>query len=297
MSSPGGAAEAEVVPLWPQPGPPRALRGLYLELRLHERGGRARPFVYGSFVASLDGRIATEGGHDRGDPLDGLKSRTDFRLFRELHAQADCVITHGGYLRALAAGQLGNMLRVDAASGAADLLAWRDATGLPQQPAIAIASRSLDFPLPTPWLTSGQRWYVATVSDAEPRRVRALEQAGAEVWIAGERRVEGDRLAAALGARGHRSLYLLAGPMLLESMLRHRRLDRLFLTLRHRLLGGETFHTMIAGPRLGSEGDLALCSLHLDPEGGQLFAELAPMHDTGAASCDARARCYDPPPS
>lgn len=274
-----GAVASLVQPLWPEPGAPRALFGLYLDLRLHERGTTDAPFVYASFVSSLDGRIATGTAADGEDPLAGLKSRNDFRLFRELHAQADCLITHGGYLRALAAGRLGNMLRVDGVPGDDDLPAWRAAHGLPPQPAIAIASRTLDFPAPSSWMAPGQRWYVATVERADRGRMRALEAAGAEVWVAGEDRVAGGALADALAARGHRSLYLLAGPMMLESMLRDRRLGRLFLTLRHRLLGGEPFHTMIQGAPLGAAGELALRSLYLDPGaqgiGGQWFAELA----------------------
>ena len=35
-----------------------SLRGLYLAHRLHELGLPERPFVYGNFVSSWDGRIA-----------------------------------------------------------------------------------------------------------------------------------------------------------------------------------------------------------------------------------------------
>src|SRR5678816_3225459 len=102
---------ADVLPLYPEAGAARALEGLYLEQRLHELGTVAAPFVYGSFVSSLDGRIAlAEPGSP--DVLEGLASPNDFRLFQELHAQADCLITNAGYLRALAQGRLGNVLQV-----------------------------------------------------------------------------------------------------------------------------------------------------------------------------------------
>src|SRR3954463_269764 len=138
---------AQVLPLYPATSAARPLAGLYLEHRLHELGSTAAPFVYGSFVSSLDGRIAVEDttGSANGS-LQGLTNANDFRLFRELHAQADCLITHGGYLRALAAGKLGNVLQVNAGGRSADLAQWREENGLPAQPAIVVASASLDFP-------------------------------------------------------------------------------------------------------------------------------------------------------
>jgi hypothetical protein len=71
---------------------------------------------------------------------------------------------------------------------------------------------------------------------------------------------------------------------MLDTMLRDRQLSRLYLTLRHRLLGGKNFHNMIAGPRLGEAGDLILRTLYYDRgQGygeGQWFArfECRPRH-------------------
>jgi riboflavin biosynthesis pyrimidine reductase len=101
------------------------------------------------------------------------------------------------------------------------------------------------------------------------------------VLIAGDGAwVEGDALTDALGQLGYRSLFLLAGPRMLETMLRQGRLSRLFLTLVHRLVGGEAAQTMISGGALGSAGRLNLKSLHHDPAGpdgmGQWFAEFEP---------------------
>src|SRR5262245_46382277 len=126
-----------------------SLRGLYLAHRVHELGVPGRPFVYGNFVSSWDGRIALR------DPRSGesrlpeeLVSGSDLRLLLELHAQADCLITHGGYMRAIAQGRLDDLLQVGTVKGHEDLAAWREAQGLAPQPAICIASSSLDFPFP-----------------------------------------------------------------------------------------------------------------------------------------------------
>ena len=267
---------ANVLPLYPEAGAARPLAGLYLEQRLHELGSARSPFVYGSFVSSLDGRIAlTE--PDGADVLEGLASPNDFRLVQELHAQADCLITNAGYLRALAQGSLGNMLQVSAP----ELLEWREQSGLAPQPAIAIVSHSLDFPLHPSIAEHRQPLYIVTGTRADPLRVEAMRNRGVEIIFAGDgTMVEGAPLVSALGALGYKCLYLLAGPKILETMLRDRQLARLYLTIRHRLLGGERFHTMIEGPRLDETGMLALRALYLDPghsEGvGQWFAQFEP---------------------
>lgn len=261
----------QVLPLYPAGGKPRPLKGLYLDHQLHEAGSAQSPLVYGSFVSSLDGRIAVaEPGDAHKDVLKGLSTPADFRLFQELQTQADCLITHGGYLRALAEGRLGNVLQITAT----DLVRWRKRNGLAPQPAIAIASASLDFPLHASILEHRQPLYIATGRRADPSRVRALRDRGYQVIVAGkDTLVEGAPLVRALGELGYRSLYLLAGPKMLETMLRDRQLARLYLTIRHRLLGGEHFSTLTEGRRLGKAGELAVRALYQDTEGAQWFAQ------------------------
>src|SRR6516165_3228304 len=125
----------QVLPLYPAGQQPRPLQGLYLEHRLHEIGSAAAPFVYANFVSSLDGRIAVmDEGRSGEAVMAGLANPNDFRLLQELEAQADCLITHGGYLRALEQGQFGNVLQITAS----DLAQWRKDNGLQPQPAIVI---------------------------------------------------------------------------------------------------------------------------------------------------------------
>jgi riboflavin biosynthesis pyrimidine reductase len=266
--------------LFPAPQEEVPLAGTYLAQRLHLRGSEAAPFVYANFVASLDGRIALKdpsGGPGR--VPDSIISGNDFRLLLELEAQADCLVTHAGYLREIAAGRLDDILTVGAPEGSGDLARWRAAEGLAPQPAVAIASASLDFSLP-PSL-AGRRVIVATGAEAPRARRAALQEAGCEVILAGAGRgVEGAALTDALGARGFRNLFLLAGPRMLDTMLRGRVLARLYVTIAHRLLGGEAIHTMLAGPALGPEGRLRLGALYYDPTApdgaGQFFAQFEP---------------------
>jgi riboflavin biosynthesis pyrimidine reductase len=269
--------------LHPNFAPDQPLRGLYLAHRLHELGRPDLPFVYGNFVSSLDGRIALRapsGGASYVPPA--LMSTSDFRLLLELHAQADCLIIHGGYLRAVAEGRLDDILQVGMIAGHEDLAAWRVAQGLRPQPAICIASGSLDFPFPESIWRHGQQVFVATGKAADAARVRQLERQGHEVIFAGEgASVEGRPLADALARKGLGSAFLLAGPRMLETMLRDGVLSRLYVTITHQLLGGEAFHSLIEGPEMGAAGRLKLKSLFLDPslpEGtGQFFAQFEPL--------------------
>jgi riboflavin biosynthesis pyrimidine reductase len=260
-----------------------SLRGLYLAEELHTLGVPGLPFVYGDFVTSLDGRIALR------DPISGeshlpeaLTSDSDLRLLLELHAQADCLVTHGGYLRAIARKQLDDILQVGVVPGHQDLASWRQAHGLRPQPAICIASASLDFPFPDSVRRNQQQVFVVTGRQADAVRRRELEREGCEVVVAGEGSdVEGKPLVATLADRGFRSAFLLAGPRMLETMMRDAVLSRLYVTLTHRLLGGENFRSMIEGPLLQGAGRLNLTTLYLDSSSsngtGQFFARFEPL--------------------
>jgi riboflavin biosynthesis pyrimidine reductase len=259
------------------------VRGLYLAHRLHEHGLGDLPFVYGDFVSSLDGRIALRDAASGQSHLpQALTSDTDLRLLLELHAQADCLITHGGYLRAIAEKRLDDILQVGTIAGHEDLAAWRQEHGLPAQPAICIASASLDFPFPESVKQHRQRVLVATGRQTDPARRRQLEREGCEVVIAGEGSyVEGGPLVGALARQGFRNAFLLAGPRMLETMLRDGVLSRLYVTLTHRLLGGESFHSMIEGAQMQAAGRLKLAALYLESESsngtGQFFAQFEPL--------------------
>ena len=271
------------------PGPPQdaAVEGAYLGHALHRQGSAAQPFVYADFVSSLDGRIAVDDttGESRLPPA--LRSANDLRLLFELMAQADCLVTHGGYLRAIAAGRLDDVLQVGVRAGTEDLARWRKASGLAPQPAVAIASASLDFALPASLAQHGQPIMVATGAGAPPDKVAALRAQGCAVFVAGRGKyVEGGPLTRELSKRGFRSLFLLAGPRMLETMLRDRMLARLYLTMAHCVLGGAAFHTLTAGPELGTAGQLKLSALHYDaaqPDGaGQWFAQFEAPRVDGA---------------
>src|SRR4051812_8045368 len=125
-----GGMPPQILELYPQTGTTRALDGTYLAHDLHLLGTPAQPFVYANFASSLDGRIAVvEADTGESYVLEDLTSGHDWRLFQELQAQADCMVTHGGYLRALAARKFEDILQVGIANNTLDIGRWRQEHG------------------------------------------------------------------------------------------------------------------------------------------------------------------------
>ena len=280
--TPISPAQHEVLQLFPPPVRERRLLGLYLQENLPApMSAGAAPFVYANFVTSLDGRIAVTGGDGVSRLPQGLSNPRDWRLFQELQAHADCLVTHGGYLRALSSGVLGNILQSGAGSGVEDIAHWRASQSMDRQPGVAIVSASLNLDLPPSLAQHRQPVHVLTTAAAPRERIAALRSAGCEVVVTGaDLRVHGRDVAAVLNERGYRRLYLQTGPGMLETMLRDRVLSRLYLTLSHRVVGGERFDTMLRGGLLGAAGALRLRALYLErsarDHSGQFFASFEP---------------------
>lgn len=269
--------------IYPVPVQEKNLIGLYLEHAVHRLGTPSSPFVYANFLSSLDGRISLiDPENDRSYLPEILTNPNDFRLFLELHAQADCLITHGGYLRSLVRGTLGNILQTGTHAEALGLAEWRSAEGMEKQPAVVIASASLDFLIPPSIEEHRQACYIATGRRADPNRIRYWRKRGYPVIIAGDgRMVQGGLLIRELGRLGYRSIYLIAGPHMLDTMLRERQLSRLYQTISLQLLGGEAFHTLLPGPPLGPAGRLRLGELYYDPAASDHSAQLFAQFDVG----------------
>ena len=255
----------------------RSLNGAYLahSLRECQRSG-GRPFVYANFVTSLDGRIAIP--HPSGEGLMVPKQTAndrDWRLFQELAAQADLIISSGRYLRDWAEGRAQEILRVDDPAFA-DLRQWRLHQGLPPQPDLAVISGSLDFPIPEILTADGRRVIVFTSANPPPERVAEIKAKAGEVFVVGEQQVDGAQMVQKMGALGYKTVYSGAGPKILHLLLSAKALDRLYLTYANRILGGNPFSSIVEGPLFEQAVDLQLDTLYLDPEGvdglGQLFA-------------------------
>ncbi len=270
--------EGSVQRLYPLPAGTLPLEGLYLSHELRRRGQEAKTaFVYANFITSLDGRIAVSHPAREGLAVpEGTANPRDWRLFQELAAQADVLLSSGRYVRDYEKGEGQELITVYENPAFADLREWRTARGLPL-PAFAIVSGSLDFRLPAALMGSGRTVLVVTASGADAARVRALEDQNVRVIMAGEnRRVDGRRLVQSLSEAGYRNVYSAAGPRILHLLLAADVLDRLYLTYANRLLGGREFATFVEGAGFAPPIDLRLSALYYDTHAlggaGQTFA-------------------------
>ena len=201
----------------------------------------------------------------------------DWRLYQELAAQADVLITSARYFRQYASGAAQDSLPVGSGEAFADLRAWRLEQGLSAQPDIAVFSASLDIPVSALHAYRDRRVHIFTGNAADPTRIAALRSAGVEVHCTGEgTHVDGALAIQSLQQLGYRRIYVIAGPSVFYTLVRAGALQRLYLTLAQRILAGKAFDSLAWGDELHPAPQLHLRSLFYDayaPEqAGQLLA-------------------------
>jgi riboflavin biosynthesis pyrimidine reductase len=251
--------------------------GLYLRQDLRSIANQKdSAFVYANFITSMDGRIAVPDTEGHGVTLaTQITNPRDWRLFQELAVQADVLISSGRYLREYKQGPKQELLQVYEDPEFEDLGRWRQEHDLDDYPAVAVISRSLDFDVPAPLQAPGRDLFVFTTQNADEERKEKLSRQGARVIVAGENDVQGSALTSSLHDMGYKLIYSTAGPNILHMLLADEVLDRLYLTLAMRILGGNPISTIAEGPLLDPPAGFELHSLFLDPEGpsgvGQLF--------------------------
>jgi len=259
------------------------LKNLYLYKHGWFSSNTSEPIVAANFLSSLDGRIAVSPDAKTQTELPKyLTSDEDFRLFLELHAQADCLITHGGYMRALSEKKLGNILQLPNTPEHEDLYNWRALQGLNAHPSVVIASTSLDFPIHPSLKENKQNVYIATSQQADQNKIKQWQDEGYEVIVAGNQLVEGKPLINALKEKELKHFYLIAGPKMLHTMIKDQQLSNLYLSHTQQLLAGEFFNTMLDGEILNSP-KLQLQCLHFDAKSenghGQFFSNYSCQYD------------------
>lgn len=274
-----------ITQLYPPPTHQRPLLGAYLDHRIRDQiKENGKPFVYANFVTSLDGRIAIQDPDHPGMIIPkNVANKRDWRLYQELAIQADLIISSGRYLRDWAAGKAQEILQVDDPEFA-DLKEWRLSQGLSPHPDIAILSRSLDFPMPEVLTADGRKVVVFTNADPDPQRVREIELQAEQVIVAGEKGVSGQLLVNYLHEMGYHSIYSAAGPHVLHLLLVDEVLDRLYLTLAHRLIGGRSFSSILEGELLSPAVGMQLNSIYLDAIGLDGLGQLFILYDQAPAS-------------
>lgn len=200
-------------------------------IALYSPADRSVARVRTNFISSLDGS-ATSGG------LSGeLGGPADKRVFDIIRQVADVVLVAAGTVRSEGYGPM----RVGD-----DAAAWRIANGLPQHPAFAIVTASLDLDPRSPIFTNApSRPIVVTTASASPER-RALLEPVADVVVCSAEdvdSVDARRLVDALVARGLTQIHCEGGPSLLGTLIVADALDELCLTVSPMLEGG-------TGPRI-----------------------------------------------
>jgi riboflavin-specific deaminase-like protein len=192
-----------------------------------------RPYVILNMVMSVDGKIVVDGTEQ------GIGTKVDQRLMRELRVNADVVLNGAETLR-----QSGASPKLDDPL----LEELRVSRGKPRLPIGTILSRSGDLPLKRSFFTSKEFEAVVYLSEAAgAKRREAVEATGRPVVVV----PVGEEVPAMLR---HMRKELQASVLLLEggaTVNRHffdvDAVDELFLTVGPRIIGGESALTPVEG--------------------------------------------------
>jgi len=143
---------------------------------------------------------------------------------------------------------------------------------------VIIASAGLNFPMHRSLHEHAQTVYIATGRNADPGRIRYWQDLGYTILFVGEgQKVHGAPLVHDLSKLGYQSIYLIAGPQMLDTITSEKKLTRLYLTIAHQLIGGTNFRTILTGTPLEAEVNLTLKSIYYQPDNptgsGQFFMQ------------------------
>lgn len=253
--------DAPVDRLFPFPASRLPLSGLYLAHDLRSKGRPGRPYIYGNFITSLDGRISEPDTKDSRGPPRAIRHPHDWRLYLELAAQADALVVSGTRLRELAAASDNGWQCVpELTSGA--LAAWRQANGLSPHPVCIVLTATMPRITRTP--SRSAPMLVITGDATNGESAEHLKAAGIEVVRTAQTRISGDTLYRILQERDYSTVYSVGGPQTLHTLASARRVDRLYLTLALRLLAGRDFNTILWGNALTPAAPFELYEMYYD---------------------------------
>ena len=274
--------EQDILELYPAAGTHHPLRGLYLGQVLERTRHTTTPFIYSNFISSLDGRIAVPGPDRNSHQVpEAIANPRDWRLFQELAAQADLLITSARYFRQAAEQEAQAELPVGSGPEFDDLREWRIRQGLSPQPDIAVFSASLDIPVESIRLYEDRILYLITGAAADTERLRHLvDSSHAQAITCGQNgHVDASVLRATLAELGYRRVYAIAGPAVLHTLIQGNALDRLYHTTAHCLLGGTRFDTFVWGAPLEPAVCMPLRAMYFDPHAPQGAGQTLAIYD------------------
>lgn len=207
----------------------------------------SRAWVRANVVASADGAATAQG---RSDDLSGPADRRVLGLLRGL---ADVVLVGAGTARAESYRPLA--IRPSYAG-------QRAAAGQLPAAALAVVSARLDLDPDGPLFATSTAapTLLITCASAPADRRGALADRGAEVIVAGDRRVDLPEALDVLAARGLGRILCEGGPSLISQIAAAGRLDELCLTISPQLLGGDAAR-ILSGAALTAPLRLRLAGL------------------------------------
>ena len=221
------APEKRVVPL----------ENLYLSQSLHNVSvNLGRSIVYTNYICDLDEVIAVKDQDGFFRVPKALRNHDDWRLFQELEAQAEVIITSKEYLSRFAAeGENAQdvLSEFEAGGEFEDLGEWRLQNGFKsRRPDLAIVGRRPDLVNPKSAKQEGRSiLFFSTYDLANSDDAKRLRDMGVTVVGAGAEGVEGKVMVDYLAMRrNYRTIYAVAGPSLVKILLDARVLDRLYVT-------------------------------------------------------------------
>jgi 2,5-diamino-6-(ribosylamino)-4(3H)-pyrimidinone 5'-phosphate reductase len=222
---------------------------------------RDRPYVLLNMVMSTDGKVVIEGTEQ------GIGSKTDQRLMREIRVNADVVMNGANTLRAS-----GTSSRLN--DEALELL--RRQRGKPASPIAAVMSRSGDLPLEKLFFTARDFDAIVYAAHEMPAgRLAAIEATGRPVHrlpkgktpiVAMLRHMRHELRAEVLLCEG--------GPDMNAQLFALDVIDEYFLTLGPVVVGGRETLTAVEGPRAFSRKEvrrLELVSAVPNPETDEVY--------------------------
>jgi riboflavin-specific deaminase-like protein len=239
------------------PAEPASALDVLAATRPWERAPGDRPLVLVNMVATLDGRVAIEGGSSK------IGGDGDLEMFHALRCVVDGVLAGTGTLRAESYGRLVRKPERRAA---------RAALGLAEDPVAIIFTRSGDVPFEAPMFEApGQP--IAIV--ATPGAVEVPAAVSADVTVIElEDPSPGAALRAVRESHGVRAVLCEGGPTLNRSLLAEGVLDEFFLTVGPLIAGGSgDVLRAVGGDELAEPARARL--LHVLRHGDELFLRYA----------------------
>lgn len=193
-----------------------------------------RPYVILNMVSSIDGKTTINGELRKVR----IGSSADRRLMEWIRLPCDMVLRGAETVRVNPAY----------AGVSDDLVARRQARGLPGQPLVGVVSASCNLPVDKPlFVDPPRRPVVITAEQAPTEQLYSLSEK-ADVLQAGEARVDPERALTLLQEKyGVRRLLLEGGPRLNYDFLRAGLVDEIFWTVAPKLIGREKDKTMVEG--------------------------------------------------